>query len=206
MSSLQATKSENTRRAILDSAVECFIDLGYKHTTTALIAEHAGVSRGAMMHHFPSRASVLRASIEHIHQQRLSEYRELMSGIGDLDYKVSRELIERSIRMAWQYVNLPSSIAFMEVVVAARTVPELREVLQPLVEEYESNFLELVRVVFPHWDSNELMETANDLVHFPLTGMMSSQLRHFSPERIDNILRALADSIEMVYRHAGYCT
>lgn len=56
--SWQAQKSIMTREAIFDAAIECLIDLGYGGTTTALIAEHAGVSRGAMLHHFPSRAEV----------------------------------------------------------------------------------------------------------------------------------------------------
>src|SRR5690606_30850640 len=89
----QAEKSAMTRKAILDAAVECFISLGYANTTTALIAEYAGVSRGAMMHHFPSRLSVLKAVVEYLHEIRLHEYRSFMADIDVPDQQLSRERI-----------------------------------------------------------------------------------------------------------------
>ena len=38
--------------------MQCLIDIGYAQTTTEKIAQKAGVSRGAMTHHFKSRAAV----------------------------------------------------------------------------------------------------------------------------------------------------
>ena len=51
----QVEKSAMTRWSILEATIQCLLELGYANTTTALIANYAGVSRGAMMHHFPSR-------------------------------------------------------------------------------------------------------------------------------------------------------
>ena len=59
----QAEKSALTRQAILEAAVRCFVEHGYANTTTAMIADEASVSRGAMMHHFPSRAAVMNAVV-----------------------------------------------------------------------------------------------------------------------------------------------
>ena len=56
----QQTKSENTRTAILDATLDCFYELGYGNTTTEKVAKQAGVSRGAMLHHFPSRKTLIR--------------------------------------------------------------------------------------------------------------------------------------------------
>ena len=58
----QAQKSAMTREGILDAAVSCFVDIGYATTTTAKIAEVAGVSRGAMLHHFASKAELVQAA------------------------------------------------------------------------------------------------------------------------------------------------
>ena len=55
----QQTKSENTRAAILEATLVCFYDLGYGATTTEKVAKRAGVSRGAMLHHFPSSPDIL---------------------------------------------------------------------------------------------------------------------------------------------------
>ncbi|GIX31240.1 MAG: hypothetical protein KatS3mg124_1712 [Porticoccaceae bacterium] len=198
----QAEKSAMTRNAILEAAIQCFIELGYARTTTALIAEYAGVSRGAMMHHFPSRAEVLKATIEHLHQKRLAEFRELMGGIDDPAELMDRKRIEESVRRAWTYVNQPTSIAFQEVLMASRTDPELRAVLEPLEREYEKQFMETVKAVFPHWQDLDNLETANDLVHFLLTGMMMAQMQHRKQARTRRILEHLADTLEEIYTRA----
>src|SRR5690606_17333366 len=72
----QQTKSERTRKAILDAAVDCFYELGYFNTTTEHIARKAGVSRGAMLHHFATRAELIAAAVEHLNQMRLRMFAE----------------------------------------------------------------------------------------------------------------------------------
>ena len=192
-----------TRQTILEAAIQCFIDLGYANTTTALIAEYAGVSRGAMMHHFPSRATVLRATIEHLHNKRLREFREMMADIDDPKELMDRSRIEQSVQVAWRYVNQPSSVAFQEVLMAARTDEELREVLDPLEKEYEKQFLDTVKAVFPHWQGLEALETANDVVHFLLTGMMLSPMKFRKQARTSRVLEKLADVLEEIYSAAN---
>ena len=59
----QQTKSEITRNTILDAAIDCFYELGYGNTTTEKVAKRAGVSRGAMLHHFPSRLELIKAAV-----------------------------------------------------------------------------------------------------------------------------------------------
>ena len=198
----QAEKSAMTRKTILDAAIQCFIDLGYANTTTALIAEYAGVSRGAMMHHFPSRATVLKATIEHLHNKRVDEFREMMANFGDPEQLVDRSRIEQSVQAAWSYVNQPSSVAFQEVLMAARTDEELAEVLDPLEKEYEKLFRETVKAVFPQWQGHEGLETANDIVHFLLTGMMLSDMKTRKQARISRVLEKLADVLEEIYTDA----
>ena len=198
----QAEKSAMTRNAILEAAIQCFIELGYANTTTALIAEYAGVSRGAMMHHFPSRASVLKATIEHLHQKRLEEYRQLMSGVDDPTQLMDRSRIEESVQQAWVYVNQPSSVAFQEILMASRTDGELREVLEPLEKDFEKQFLNTVKAVFPHWQDLENLETAHDAVQFLLMGMTLSHMKSRRQVRSKRIMQFLADSLETLYSHA----
>ena len=59
--SWQAEKSLNTRSQILEAGIECLVEYGYAETKTERIAKGAGVSRGAMTHHFPSRAELFQA-------------------------------------------------------------------------------------------------------------------------------------------------
>ena len=59
----QEERSAATRAKLLDATIDCLIELGYAGTTTTLIAERAGVSRGAQLHHFPSKDALYRAVV-----------------------------------------------------------------------------------------------------------------------------------------------
>jgi len=188
-----------TRKAILDAAVECFISLGYANTTTALIAEYAGVSRGAMMHHFPSRLSVLKAVVEYLHEIRLLEYRSLMVDIDVPERQLSREGIRDSVEAAWRYVNTPSFIAYQELLAASRTDPELNSVLLPVEDHFEREFMDNVKSLFPHWQELGVLDTANDLVQFLMLGMALSHMAVRKEERAAKILDLLTDILEQLY-------
>jgi TetR/AcrR family transcriptional repressor of uid operon len=51
-------KSEETRSRILKAAEECFARYGYDSTGVAEICNTAGVSKGALYHHFPSKQAI----------------------------------------------------------------------------------------------------------------------------------------------------
>lgn len=195
----QAEKSAMTRKAILDAAVECFISLGYASTTTALIAEYAGVSRGAMMHHFPSRLSVLKAVVDYLHEIRLLEYRSLMADIDVPDRQLNRESIRASVEAAWGYVNTPSFIAYQELLAASRTDPELNSVLLPVEDHFEQEFMDNVKSLFPHWQELGVLDTANDLVQFLMLGMALSHMAVRKEERAAKILDLLTNILEQLY-------
>ena len=69
------------QRRLLDATVECLVKHGYAHTTTTLVCERAGVSRGALLHHFPKKAELVRAAIEHVFERRLEEFRRAMAKV-----------------------------------------------------------------------------------------------------------------------------
>lgn len=48
----------SVRTRILDSALSCFIEVGYEQTTIARIRERSGVTNGALFHHFPSKEAI----------------------------------------------------------------------------------------------------------------------------------------------------
>src|SRR6478752_8634622 len=77
---LQA-RSLATRAALLDAALESLADRGYAATTTIETARRAGVSRGAQLHHFPTRAQLLAASVEHLLERRMTEFRARLAGV-----------------------------------------------------------------------------------------------------------------------------
>lgn len=57
----QAERSAATQAKILEAAEFLIAERGLAHISTQDIAHHANVSRGAMLHHFPSRAVLIQA-------------------------------------------------------------------------------------------------------------------------------------------------
>ncbi len=63
------------RHRLLDATVDSLVELGWAGTTTTVIAERAGVSRGAQLHHYPTKATLVMAAVEHLADRRAAEIR-----------------------------------------------------------------------------------------------------------------------------------
>lgn len=75
----QQDRSRATRLALLESAVECLAEVGWSGSTVSVVAERAGVSRGAAQHHFPTREDLFIAAVEHVAQTRTEEIAAYMA-------------------------------------------------------------------------------------------------------------------------------
>jgi len=64
-----------TRQRLLEAAVDCLAELGWARATVAVVAERAGVSRGAAQHHFPTREALFTAALEYMAAERIAEVR-----------------------------------------------------------------------------------------------------------------------------------
>lgn len=195
----QAEKSALTRQAILEAAVRCFVEYGYANTTTAMIAEEASVSRGAMMHHFSSRSAVMNAVVGYLHVRRLNEYRALMTDIDSPDQKLTRNAIRKSVEQVWTYVNLPSFIAYQELLAAARTDKELSQAVGAVEQDFEREFLKTVRSVFPHWKQVKSLQAAHDLVQFVMQGMGVAYRSSHREQRARRVIETVTDHLEHIY-------
>ncbi len=166
--SWQQTKSRQTRESILQAAVDCFYERGYSNTSTENIAQRAGLSRGAMLHHFPTRAALISATVEYLNTTRLAMYRDAEQA-AQAGAEYTR--VEEGIDSYWQQLNTPTFIVFRELQVAARTDPELAKVLQPELARYRNAVLEQSRTLFPDLALSESFERANYLSRYLLEGM-----------------------------------
>src|ERR1700710_2922513 len=69
----QAERSAARREPLLDAPIACLVQDGYANTTTSRVAERAGVSRGAHLHHFQTRNALVAAAVEHLRVRRAEE-------------------------------------------------------------------------------------------------------------------------------------
>ena len=164
----QQTKSENTRTAILDATLECFYELGYNNTTTEKVAGKAGVSRGAMLHHFPSRKALIRAAVMHLNQKRLMQYEEVELKINQ---GARHSRIGEGIEAFWEQLKSPLYTVFHELRVVARTDADLQEVMNSALAEIEESWVKVTHRLFPDLALSEEWATANLVSKYLLEGM-----------------------------------
>ncbi|MGI8760990.1 MAG: TetR/AcrR family transcriptional regulator [Jatrophihabitantaceae bacterium] len=83
----QQDRSRVTRARLLEAAITCLAEFGYQASTVTVVAERAGVSRGAAQHHFPTREALFTAALEHVTRVRAEQMRrelaELPGGTPD---------------------------------------------------------------------------------------------------------------------------
>jgi AcrR family transcriptional regulator len=119
-------RSRDTRQRILEAAQRALVEDGYSGATTLRIQELAGVTRGRLLHHYPSRDDLLVAAVAHLTEAR-------MAGLAD-DVTWSaepRERIRQIVDRMWETFSQPYFWASTELWLAARANPRLRDALQP---------------------------------------------------------------------------
>lgn len=140
----QAERSATTRNALLDAAVRCLYEHGYGATTTILVAKMAGVSRGAMLHQFPSKADLMIFVVEEVHAETVQLYGQLLAGIDN-----PRDRLLAYPKAVWEVESRPAGIAVLEILQGSRSDTELAEKLRPVEARLEASALETLKSEFP---------------------------------------------------------
>lgn len=121
----QAERSASTQESILRAAISCLHHRGYSATSTVAVAQMAGVSRGAMLHQYPTKAALMAAVLEAVYDQQSAYYRR---SLGKIDDPVER--LVSLPRVAWTGFRSPAGVAQMEIFLAARSDVELKDVVR----------------------------------------------------------------------------
>ncbi|SHK18586.1 transcriptional regulator, TetR family [Pseudonocardia thermophila] len=130
MAMRQQERSESTRARLMDAMIECLVERGWSGTTTTEVAQRAGVSRGAQLHHYPTRADLVVAAVAHLGAARFAETREAAAAL-----PVGAGRTRAVLEMLAELHTGPLFRAALELLVAARTDPELHAVVAPLEAE-----------------------------------------------------------------------
>jgi AcrR family transcriptional regulator len=117
----KAERSARTRKALLKATLASLAENGYAGTSTTDVVKRAGLSRGALAHHFPSKAQLVAEAAAYLINKRIESTSRLLSSI-----EPDKMSIESWIRIQWEAYEkwFPANIEFM---IAARTDNELRK-------------------------------------------------------------------------------
>jgi AcrR family transcriptional regulator len=137
-------RSRATRKALLDAAIACLVERGYAATTTIETARRAGVSRGAQLHHFPTKAVLLATAVEHLFDRRRADFLQAFEAI---DPQADR--LDAALDLLWSMFEGPAFVAWTELWVAARTDPELAETVLAVERRFTAETRTLFAELFP---------------------------------------------------------
>ncbi|MGW0035221.1 TetR/AcrR family transcriptional regulator [Gordonia sp. NPDC003376] len=147
----QAQRSALTREKVLDAAVGALIELGYAGTTTQEVNRRAGVSRGALLHQFPTRDALVVAAVAHLVDRRKAEI-------------LSRPRTGREdLNILIEVFDGPLFYAALELWVAARTDPALRTAIVPLERRIADELMDTGATLFGDRYTTAELEVAAEL-------------------------------------------
>lgn len=121
----QVERRTATRARIVEAAFACLLEGGYAATTVGAVQQRAGVARGTLLHHFPTRAELLAAVVDEVAARRLQVLAEPTPPEPGQEWDAVVDLV-------WRDLQDPAFLAALELWVAARTDPALRAALEPV--------------------------------------------------------------------------
>ncbi len=198
----QAEKSDHTQKAALQAAIECFVKYGYSNSSTKVIAKHAGITRGAMLHHFPIKRDLLNAVVNYINERRIDSFGRAIRRMRGVQVRNTRGL-----DAYWRSLHTDLYIAYAELRTAARTDSELNSVMKRATARFEELWLALIKELYPEWTGDDgLVRFAIDLTQFAMEGMALNRLSHDVTRRqhqIRDFLNAVDADILAISGGAG---
>jgi AcrR family transcriptional regulator len=118
----QAERTATMRSRIIQAAISSLAEIGYSATSTNIVAKRAGVSRGAMTHHFASKIDLMISIIDYVFNQDMEFYtRELAK------FTTERERTIGMIDLAWKAFSSPGGLAVLHIMMAGPGDEELKK-------------------------------------------------------------------------------
>lgn len=173
-------RSAKTRQRLLDATINCVVDHGYAGTTMQRVQARAGVSRGALVHHFPSMEDLLVGAIHHVARRQLDELRLALASLaGGVDEG------GQSVQLLHAFMSGPLFLAGLELWLAARTNLSLRSALVPV----ERDLGREIRTAVASHGTSELTKPADlDELLVVLRGLAITSVLRPVPELEDRLL------------------
>ena len=187
----QAMKSAQTRARLVEACITCLIKHGYSDTTTLKVASEAGLSRGAMLHHFENGGALMQATIAELMDRRLRAFRR----------GADREKadVHSLVHTYWKQMLRPTFTAYVELAIASRTDKDLARILEPAQTEFRQRWYDLAIDLFPAWQKDRnAFNLALALTQNTIEGMAINRMIHGIDEAmiepvLDNLEKQIVD-------------
>jgi AcrR family transcriptional regulator len=190
----QAERSAATRQALLDATLECLVEDGYANTTTARVAERAGLSRGAHLHHFQTRDTLLAAAADHLTRRR-GEH--LLAAADALPTGPDR--VAQGLDLIFNSYNNPLYQATLDLWTHGRTDAELRAHLIPIERQLDRQTIALSRRLFPDAAERPDFERLVELALAAIRGLVVLDTLHAGSARASKQWAGVRDQLVALF-------
>jgi AcrR family transcriptional regulator len=182
----KAERGAATRARLLDATVECLVELGWSGTSTTEVVRRAGVSRGAQVHHFPTKEDLVLAAVEHLCTRRMDEYRKAFEAL-----PAPERTTDASLDLLRSLYAGPAVDAWLELALAARTDPVLHERFVAFERRFFAASLALFQETFPEVDADPAgARLALRLTFCLLDGLAVGRVIGTDPAELDAVMDA----------------
>ena len=162
----QAERAGAMRARLLDATIECLAELGYSRMSTNDIVRSARVSRGALAHHFPTKADLVSAAAQRLLEKRVADFRDRFTAMAP-----DRRTPAEALSVLWSFYDDTGGIVLLELLVAARHNRELAVVMAPMPERVAEVSAEVFAEFFPELASRPFLGEALRAVHALFSGL-----------------------------------
>ena len=145
----QAERVDAMRTRLLDATLDLLATKGWANLSTNDVVRKARVSRGALAHHFATKADLMDAAATRLIELRTAEFEAAFAALDPAE-----RTVERALDLLWSYFQGPTFAALIELMVAARTNRELRAVLADGPDRITDAAYEVFVEFFPDVVSN----------------------------------------------------
>lgn len=179
----RAEQHAATHERLLEVAVQVLIDEGVARTTTLEVQKRAGASRGALLHHFPTHAALLSATVTRLVQMNETAVWEEAKALSPV-----ADPVERTIRTLANAFSHPSFAAELELWAVARTDQPLRESLRIVERQARESRDRVLEELFSPLAANPRMKLVAELSTEFIRGLTLAEILRRDPSKREKLI------------------
>jgi AcrR family transcriptional regulator len=125
-------RTARMRQKLIQATIDCLSRYGYHATSTNVVIAHAGVSRGALLHQFSTKADLMIAVCEYIREHRREAHAVGLEGVSD-----PHQQLDKLVDILWSEMKDPTGVARIEIMLGSRSDAEFAGRFSTLNQELE---------------------------------------------------------------------
>lgn len=191
----QQERRETMQQTLLEATLRCLGRRGYASTSISEIIKEGGVSRGALLHHYPTKVDLVAAAIDHFYQERLNRFQERLLGADSANLSLRQRLeVLRIDFRTWFPIGF-------EIIVAVRTNKDLQKAYHDLAKDRFEPMSQIYEKLFPEFATAKSPRLMISIVGTFLRGLCLEDITD-DEGQADAVFNQFVEVLEFYYHHA----